>query len=47
MTIDDKMKKYKMLIIEKLQKHRSYRQAKLINTNILQVNKYFLLIKQK
>ena len=43
MTIDDQIKdeNYNMILIEKLQKHQSYHQA------ILQVKKYYLLIKNK
>ena len=40
MTIDDQIK-------DKMQKYQPYYQAKLINTNILQVKKYYLLIKSK
>ena len=49
MTIDDQIRdeNYSMVLIEKLQKYRPYHQAKLISMNILQVKKYFLLIKNK
>ena len=49
MTIDDQVsdENYSMALIEKLQKYRPYHQAKLISMNILQVKKYFLLIKNK
>ena len=40
MTIDDQIK-------DEMQKYQPYHQAKLINTNILQVKKYYLLIKSK
>ena len=42
MTTNDQIKdeKYKMILIEKLQKYQPYHQAKLINMNILQVKKY-------
>ena len=42
-----KMKNYSMILVEKLQKYQPYNQAKLISMNILQVNKYCLLIKNK
>ena len=49
MTIDDQIrdKNYIMILIKKLQKHEPYHLAKLISMNILQVNKYCLLIKKK
>ena len=49
MTIDDQIRdeNYSMVLIEKLQKYRPYHQAKLISMNILQVKKYFFLIKNK
>ena len=49
MTIDDQIKDeiYNMILIEKLQKYQLYHQAKLISMNILQVKKYYLLIKNK
>ena len=40
MTID-------MILIEKLQKYQCCHQAKLISMNMLQVKKYYLLIKNK
>ena len=40
-----KVKKYNTVITEKQQKYKYYHQIKLINMNILQVKKYFLLIK--
>ena len=36
---------YKMILTEMLQKCLYYHQLKLINVNILQVKKYYLLIK--
>ena len=52
MTIDDnqlmiklEIKKYNMVLIENQQKYLHYRWVKLINTNILQVKKYYLLTK--
>ena len=42
-----KMKNYNMILIEKLQKYQPYHQAKFINMNILQAEKYYLLIKNK
>ena len=49
MTIDDQIKDeiYNMILIEKLQKYQLYHQAKLISMNILQLKKYYLLIKNK
>ena len=49
MTIDDQIKDeiYNMILIEKLQQYQLYHQAKLISMNILQVKKYYLLIKNK
>ena len=41
MTINDQIKD------DHLQKYQPYHQAKLISMNILQVNKYYLLIKNK
>ena len=41
------MKIDNMKLIEKLQKYQPYHQAKLINSNTLQVKKYYLLIKKK
>ena len=47
MTIEDKIKdeKLNMILTEKLQKYGHYHHAKLINMNILQVRKYYHLIK--
>ena len=48
MTIYDKIrdrKNYNMILREKQQKHQHYHQVKLINMNILQMKKYYLLIK--
>ena len=42
-----KMKNYNMILIEKLKKCQPDNQAKVISVNILQVKKYFLLIKNK
>ena len=49
MTIDDQIRdeKHNMTSIEELQKYQSYHQAKFISMNILQVKKYYLLIKNK
>ena len=41
------MKHYNMILIEKLQKFLPYHKAKLISMNILQVKKYYLLIKKQ
>ena len=41
------MKTYNAILIEKLQNYQPYHQTKLINRNILQVKKYYLLIKNK
>ena len=35
------------ILTEKLQKYQPYHQEKLTSTNILQVKKYYLLIKSK
>ena len=40
-----KMKNYNMILTEKQQKYQYYHQVKMINMNILQVNKYYLLMK--
>ena len=47
MTIDDKIKdeKYNAILREKQQKYQHYLQGKLININILQVKKYYNLVK--
>ena len=42
-----KMKNYNAILIKKLQNYQPYHQAKLISKNILQVQKYCLLIKHK
>ena len=41
------MKKFNMILIEKLQEHLPYNQAKLISMNFIQRNKHYLLIKNK
>ena len=48
MTFDDQIRnqKYNMILIEKLQKYQLYHQERLISMNILQVNRYYLLIKK-
>ena len=40
-------KKYNMILTEKQQKYQLYHQVKLLDMNILQVKKYYLLIKAK
>ena len=40
-----KMKNYKTILTEKLQKYQHHYQAKLINMNTLEVKKYYHLIK--
>ena len=40
-----RMKNYNMILTEKHQKYQRYCQVKLINMNILQVKKYYHLIK--
>ena len=47
MIIDDQIRdeNYSMILIEKLQKYQPYYQEKFINMNIVQVRKYYLLIK--
>ena len=42
-----KMKNYNTILIERLQKHQPYHQTKLIIMYILQVKKYYFLIKNK
>ena len=42
-----KMKIYNTILIERLQKHQPYHQTKLIIMYILQVKKYYFLIKNK
>ena len=39
------MKNYNMILTKKQQKHQQYHKVKLINMNILQVKKYYLMIK--
>ena len=41
------MKNYNTMLTEKQQKYQNYHLEKLINMNILQVKKYYLLIKKK
>ena len=41
------MKKYNMILIEKQQKYQPYHPEKLINMNILQVKKYYPLMKEE
>ena len=41
------MKNCSTILIEKLQKYQRYHQEKLINTNTLQVKKYYLLEQAK
>ena len=41
------MKKLDMILIQKLQKYQPYGRERLTITNILQVKKYYLLIKKK
>ena len=49
MIIDDKIreKNHNAVIIKKQQNHQHYHQVKLINIDILQVKKYYLLINVK
>ena len=49
MTVGDRilMKNYDTVLIKKQQKHHHYHLKKLINVNILQVQKYYLLIEVK
>ena len=49
MTIEDKIKikNYNAILTEKQQTYQHYHLEKLINMNILQLKKYFLLIKDK
>ena len=42
-----KMKNYNTILTEKQQKYQHYYQAKLINMNILQAEKYYHLIKEE
>ena len=48
MTIDDKIRDEKLQydINRKAAKYQLYHQEKLINMNVLQVKKYYLLIKE-
>ena len=41
------MKENNTILTEKQQKYQNYRQTKLILINILQVNKYYLLVQFK
>ena len=47
MMIRLKIKRYNMILIDKLQKYQPYHQAKLISMNMLQVKKYYLLTENK
>ena len=50
MTIDDKVRDKKncnTLLTEKYQKYNYYRLENMINMNMLQVKRYYLLIKQE
>ena len=49
MTINDKIRDENCdtILTEKQQNYQFYHQVKLINMNILQVKKYYLLIKSK
>ena len=49
MTIEVKIRdaKYNTILTETQQKYQHYYQEKLINMNILQVKKYYLLIKEQ
>ena len=50
MTIYDKIRDEKLqydILTEKQQKYQHYLLKKLINMNILQVNRYYLLIKEE
>ena len=49
MAVNDKMKDEKMEydIEKKMHKYMQYHQVKLINVNLLLVNKYYLLIKEE
>ena len=48
-SIDCKIRdeKYNMILTEKQQKYHHYQQAKLINMNILQAKKHYILLKVK
>ena len=41
------MKNYNMMLTEKQQKYQHSHQIKLVNINILQVKKYYLLVKKE
>ena len=41
------IKNYNMILTKKQQKHQHYHKVKLINMNILQVKKYYHLIKEE
>ena len=45
MTIHGKIRHRKLILTEKLQNYQHFQLGKLINMNIVQVKKYFLLIK--
>ena len=50
MTTDDKIrdkKNYNMILTEKQQKYQHYHLEKLIHMIVLQVKKYYLLIKEE
>ena len=49
LTIDDKIRNniYNMILTEKQQKYHHYHLKKMINMNILQVKKYYLLFKEE
>ena len=49
MTIDNEIivENYNIILTEKQQKYQHYHQIKLINMNILQVKKYYVLIEEE
>ena len=47
MTIEDQIKEYNMMLIEKLRKYQRYHQVNLINMNTLLVKKYYRRINNK
>ena len=47
MTIEDQIKEYNMILIEKLRKYQRYHQVNLINMNTLLVKKYYRRINNK
>ena len=47
MTVDNQIMDGKLQLVEKLQKYQPDHHEKLINTNILQVKRYHLLMKNK